>query len=62
LQKNEIDDEDYDMIANSKIQMVNIIQSNLKSGKDQDEMKKKMVYRAMCLLESSFDFLLSFGF
>jgi hypothetical protein len=55
LQKKDIDDEDDDVIANSKIQGVNIVQDNLRSAQDQDELKKKKVYRALHLLESSFN-------
>jgi hypothetical protein len=53
-QKKEIDDEDDDVIANSKIHEVNYGQDKLRSVQDQDELKKKKIYRAMCLLESSF--------
>jgi hypothetical protein len=51
LQKKEIDDEDDYVIANSKIQVVNIVQDKLRNAQDQDELKKKKVYRAMRLLE-----------
>jgi hypothetical protein len=46
-QKKEIYDEDDDDIANSKIQEVNIIEDELRSAKDQDELKKKNIFRAM---------------
>jgi hypothetical protein len=46
-QKKEIDDEDDDVIANSKIQEVHIVQDKLRSSENQDELKKKKVYRAM---------------
>jgi hypothetical protein len=52
LQKKEIDD--YDAIANSKIQEINNGQDKLRSSQDQIELNKKKVYRAMRLLESSF--------
>jgi hypothetical protein len=55
LQKKETDDEDDDVIANSKIQEVKDGQDKLSSIQDQDELKKKKVYRAMRLLESSFN-------
>jgi DNA-binding phage protein len=55
LQKKKIDDEDDDFIANSKIQEVNDSQDKLSSVQDQDELKKKKIYRAMRLLESSFN-------
>jgi hypothetical protein len=54
-QKKETDDEDYDVIANSKIQDVKDGQNKLRSVQDQDELKKKKIYRAMRLLESSFN-------
>jgi hypothetical protein len=41
LQKKEIDDEDDDVISNSKIKDVNIVQVKLISAQDQDELKKK---------------------
>jgi hypothetical protein len=34
-QKEEIDDEDYDFIANSMIQEVNIVKDKLRSAQDQ---------------------------
>jgi hypothetical protein len=52
-QKKEIDDEDDDVISNSKIQEINDGQDKLSSVQDQDELKKKKVYRAMRLLEST---------
>jgi hypothetical protein len=52
-QKKETDDEDDDVIANSKIQEVKDGQDKLSSVQDQDELKKKKFYRAMRLLESS---------
>jgi hypothetical protein len=55
LQKKETDDEDDDVIANSKIQEVKDDQDKLSIVKDQDELKKKKIYRAMRLLESSFN-------
>jgi hypothetical protein len=55
-QKKKIDiDEDDDVIANSKIQELNIVQDKLRSSQNQDELKKKKVYRAMQLLQSSFN-------
>jgi hypothetical protein len=54
-QKKETDDEDDDVIANSKIQEVKDGQDKLSSVQDQDELKKKKIYRAMRLLESSFN-------
>jgi hypothetical protein len=54
-QKKEIDDEDDDFIANSNFQGINILQNTLKSSQDQDELKKEKIYRAMHLLESSFN-------
>jgi hypothetical protein len=54
-QKKETDDEDDDVIENSKIQEVKDSQDKIKSEQDQDELKKKKVYRAMRLLESSFN-------
>jgi hypothetical protein len=38
-----------------KIQEVSIVQDNLRSAQNQDELKNKKVYRAMRLLESSFN-------
>jgi hypothetical protein len=55
LQKKEIDDEDDDVIANSKIQEIKDGQYKLSSVQNQDELKKKKVYRPMRLLESSFN-------
>jgi hypothetical protein len=55
LQKKETYDEDDDVIANSKIQEVKDGQDNLSNVQDQDELKKKKIYRAMRLLESSFN-------
>jgi hypothetical protein len=40
---------------NSKIQKVSNDQDKLRSSQDHDELKMKIVYRAMCLLESSFN-------
>jgi hypothetical protein len=40
-QKKEIDNEDDDVIANSKIQDVKDVQDSLRSSQDQDELKKK---------------------
>jgi hypothetical protein len=54
-QKKEIDDEDDNVIANTKIQEVKDGQDNIISVQDQDELKKKKIYRAMRLLESSFN-------
>jgi hypothetical protein len=54
-QKKENDDEDNDVIANSKIQEVKDGQDKLSSIQDQDEFKKKKIYRVMRLLESSFN-------
>jgi hypothetical protein len=54
-QKKEIDDEDDDVIANSNIQEVKDGQDKLSSVQDQDELKKKKVYKAMRLLEGSFN-------
>jgi hypothetical protein len=54
-QKKEIDDEDDDVIANSKIQEFKDGQDKLSSAQDQDELKMNKVYRAMRLLESSFN-------
>jgi hypothetical protein len=54
-QKKETDDEDDDVIANSKIQEVKDGQDKLSSVQDQNELKKKKIYRAMRLLESSFN-------
>jgi hypothetical protein len=51
--KKETDDKDDDVVANSKIQEVKDGQDTLSSVQDQDELKKKKVYRAMRLLESS---------
>jgi hypothetical protein len=53
--KKETDDEDDDVIANSKIQEVKDGQDKLSSVQDQDELEKKKTYRAMRLLESSFN-------
>jgi hypothetical protein len=53
--RKEIDDEDDDVIANSKIQEVKDGQDKLSSVQDQDELKKKKIYREMRLLESSFN-------
>jgi hypothetical protein len=55
LLKKEIDDEDDVVIANSKIQEVKDSQDKLSSVQDQDKLKKKQIYRAMRLLESSFN-------
>jgi hypothetical protein len=55
LHKKETDDEDDDVIANSKIQEVKDGQDKLSSVQVQDELKKKNIYRAMQLLESSFN-------
>jgi hypothetical protein len=46
-QKKEIDDEDNDVIANSKIQEVNNVQDMLRSSQNQDESKKKM-FAGLC--------------
>jgi hypothetical protein len=54
-QKKETDDEYDDVIANSKIQEVKDVQDKLGSVQDQDELKKKKIYRVMRLLESSFN-------
>jgi hypothetical protein len=54
-QKKEIDNEDDDVIANSKIQEVKDGEDNLSSMQDQDKLKKKKIYRAMRLLESIFN-------
>jgi hypothetical protein len=54
-QRKEIDDGNDDVIANSKIQEVKDGQDKLRSVEDQDELKKKKIYKAMRLLESSFD-------
>jgi hypothetical protein len=54
-QKKETDDEDDDVIANLKIQKVNDGHDNSRSTQDQNELKKKKVYRAMRLLENSFN-------
>jgi hypothetical protein len=54
-QKKEIDDEDDDIITNSKIQEVSIVQDKLSSVQDQDELNKKKIYRGMRQLESSFN-------
>jgi hypothetical protein len=54
-QEKETDDEDDDVIENLKIQEGNIVQDKLSSVKDHDELKKKKIYRAMRLLESSFN-------
>jgi hypothetical protein len=54
-QKKENDDEDDDVIANSKIQEIKDGHDKLSSVQDQDELKKKKIYRAMRLLESSFN-------
>jgi adenylosuccinate synthase len=51
--KKEIDDND--VIVNSKIQEVYIVQDYLRILQDQDELKKKKVYRLVRLLESSFN-------
>jgi hypothetical protein len=48
--KRDIEDEDHDVIANLKIQGVNIVQDNLRSSQDQGELKKKKVYRSMQLI------------
>jgi hypothetical protein len=53
--KKETDDEDDDFIANSKIQEVKDGQDKLSSVQYQDELEKKKIYRAMRLLESSFN-------
>jgi hypothetical protein len=45
LQQKDIDDEDDDVIVKSKIQEVKDGQDKLRSAKDQDELKKKKVYR-----------------
>jgi hypothetical protein len=55
LQKKETDDEDDDVIAYSKIQKFKDGQDNLSTLQDQDDLKKKNIYRAMRLLESSFN-------
>jgi hypothetical protein len=55
LHKKEIDDEDDDVITNSKIQEVKIVQDQLSSVQDQDELKTKKIYRAMRQLESIFN-------
>jgi hypothetical protein len=52
-QKKEIDDEDDDVIENSKIQEGNIFQNKLSSVQNHDDLKKKKIYRVMRLLESS---------
>jgi hypothetical protein len=46
---------DDDVIANWKIQEVKDGHDSLSSVQDQDELKKKKVYRAMRLLERSFN-------
>jgi hypothetical protein len=40
-QKKDINDEDDDVIANPKIQGVNIVQYNLRSAQDQDDLRRK---------------------
>jgi hypothetical protein len=54
LKKKEIDDEDDDVIANSKMKEVKDGQVKLRSVQDQDELKKKD-YSAMRILENSFN-------
>jgi hypothetical protein len=54
-QKKETDDEDDDVIANSKIQEVKDGQDKLSIVQDQDKLKKKNIYSAMRLLERSFN-------
>jgi hypothetical protein len=54
-QKNENDDDNYDVIKNSKIQEFNDYQNKLNNAQDQDELKKKKVYKAIRWLESSFN-------
>jgi adenylosuccinate synthase len=54
-QKKEIDDEDDDVIANSKIQEFKDGQDKLSSVQDYDELKKKKIYREMRMLESGFN-------
>jgi hypothetical protein len=49
------DNDDNDVITNSKIQKAINSQDRLRSVQYQDELKKKKVYRAMRLLESSFN-------
>jgi hypothetical protein len=54
-QKKETDDKDDDVIANSKIREVKDGQDKSSSVQDQDELMKRKVYRAMRLLEISFN-------
>jgi hypothetical protein len=49
------DDNDDDLIANLKIQKVNNGQDKLSSAQDKDELKRKKIYKAIRLLESSFN-------
>jgi hypothetical protein len=53
-QKEEIDDKDDDVIANSKIQ-VKDGKDKISSVQDRDDLKKKNIYRAIRLLESIFN-------
>jgi hypothetical protein len=48
-------DKDDDVIANSNIQEVSYAQDKLRNAQNKDELKKKKVYKAMRLLESSFN-------